>query len=159
MIKNKIVIAWLGILTISIGIVIFQDFIKQSNKIDKITNTSIPITSTTPITSTPTTPDAIGENDIDISIVIQVAQNIGEEIDVSNPEEVQDLLDKFQSLNYEDKIKYGVWGEQTPEYKVQQLLLQGIDFKTAQLMVDPNGDYWTENKPQEGIENIPSEGD
>ena len=132
-----------------------EETIKQlgqdSNPIITPSNSISPIPQSTEISET---------NDITLSdesttnkeVVLQVAKNMGRIVDANNLSEVEELLAEFDNLSAEDKIRYGVWGEETNESKVQKLFKQGKTFQEAQLIVDPNGDYWTENKPQEVIQ-------
>jgi len=65
-----------------------------------------------------------GEWMTDTATINQAAQNMKLNFNKSSAGEVEDFLDKFSRMSYEDRLKYGVWGKDTEEYKLQKNLLK-----------------------------------
>lgn len=63
------------------------------------------------------------ESPIDIDTIKQVADNMRIKLDTSNPKDVEAFLITYGKLSYEDRLKYGVWGESTKEREKQKMLL------------------------------------
>ena len=57
------------------------------------------------------------------SVVIQVAKNMSKKVNPDDDAEVETLLGDFAGLNEEGRIEFGIWGENTDEYRRQQALL------------------------------------
>lgn len=144
--------------------IILQDLSAIENKLKS--NVGIPIITQPvvqptseapkPTTQTQVTPTNTSVNfetsEYDYEALKQVAKNLNIEWLVDTPEQAEKVIGEFAKLDEKGKIINGVWGEGTPEYKLRELLLQGKELKEAKLIIDPNGDYWAENKPSEVLE-------
>ena len=89
------------------------------------------------------------EQEYNYEVLKVVAQNLNLAWNGDIPEQAELVINEFSKLDETGKIINGVWGENTPEYKVRDLILQGKTLQESKLIVDPKGDYWVENKPSE----------
>lgn len=76
------------------------------------------------------------------SVLDTVADKLGVSLDQTSDADVLKFMSDWNALSYEARIKYGMWGENTPEGKVQTLLNKGVKFEEAKHQVDPNKTYW-----------------
>lgn len=67
----------------------------------------------------------IGNSTTYRSILEIVAGNMGELVNFDSDNEIQQLLDKFNSLGQDGAIRYGVWAPDTKEGKAQAQLRRG----------------------------------
>jgi hypothetical protein len=77
------------------------------------------------------------------SVLDIVAGNMGKGVDFNKDSDIEKLLDDFNALDETSRIVYGIWGDDTPEGKVKQLLLKGKTLKEAKDSVDPQKAYWS----------------
>jgi hypothetical protein len=124
--------------------VITQPVVQPTSEIPKPTN-QIQVTHTNISESYET-------SEYDYEALKQVAKNLNIEWLSDTPEQAEIVIGEFNKLDEIGKIINGFWWENTPEYKLRELLLQGKGLKEAKLIIDPNGDYWAENKPSEVTE-------